>query len=63
MDIEPRGGRSEGVGAFFKSSDAGGVVVRGGDVGANPQDGAGPWQFPKQVRATDRREASEETGG
>ena len=35
-DFEPGGGRSEGVGTFFKGSDAGGVVVRGGDVGTNP---------------------------
>ena len=41
-DIDPVGGRSKGVGTFFKGGDAGGVVVWGGDVGTNPQDGAGP---------------------
>ena len=29
----------------------------------NPQDGAGPWKFPTQVRATDHQEAENEMGG
>ena len=41
-DFDPGGGGSEGVGKFFQGGDTGGVVVRGGDVGTNPQDGAGP---------------------
>ena len=41
-DFDPGGGRSEGVRTFFQGSDTGGVVVRGGDMGTNPQDGAGP---------------------
>ena len=36
------GGGSKGVGTFFKGGDTGGVVVQGGEVGTNPQDGAGP---------------------
>ena len=39
-DIDPGGGGSEGVGTFFKGSGIGSVVVRGGDVGTNPHDGA-----------------------
>ena len=42
-DIEPGEGGSKGVGTLFKSGDAGGVIVWGGDGGANPRDGAGPW--------------------
>ena len=61
-DIEPVGGVSEGVGTFFLSGDAGGVVVWGEDVDANPQDGAGPWNFPTQGCATAHWEASGETG-
>ena len=41
--LSQEGGRSEGVGTFFLSGDAGGVIVWGGDVGANPRDRAGPW--------------------
>ena len=41
-DIDPGGGGYEGVGVFL-SGDAGGVVVRCGDVGANPKDGVVPW--------------------
>ena len=40
--IEPGGGRSERVRTFFQGGDAGGVVVRGGDVVTDPQDKAGP---------------------
>ena len=40
-DFQPGGGRSEGVGVFFQGGDTCGVVVWGGDVGTNPQDGAG----------------------
>ena len=36
------GGGSEGVGTFFQGGDTVSVVVWGGDVGNNPQDGAGP---------------------
>ena len=62
-DFEPGGGKSIGVGTFFKGGDPGGVVVQGGDVGNDPQDGAGPEYFSKQGRATAHREASKETGG
>ena len=48
---------------IFLSGDAGGVAVWGVDVGANPQDGAVPWNFPTQGRATAHWEAAEETGG
>ena len=41
-DTEPGGGGSERVGKFLQSDDAGGVAVRGGDMGAHPEDGAGP---------------------
>ena len=41
-DFETGGGGSNGVWAFFQGGDTGGVVVQGGDVGTNPQDGAGP---------------------
>ena len=47
---------------LFLSGDVGGVVVRGGDVGANPQDGAGHWYFPTQGRVAARREAAKEMG-
>ena len=38
------GGGSEGVGSLLKGKGGspGGVAVRGGDVGPDPQDGAGP---------------------
>ena len=42
VDIDPGGGGSEDVGKFFKGGDTGGVVVWVGDVGTDPQDGAGP---------------------
>ena len=41
-DFDPGGGRFEGVGTFFQVGGTGGVVVRGGDVGTDPQDGAPP---------------------
>ena len=41
-DFDPVGGGSEGIGTFFQGGDSGGVVVRVGDVGTNPQDGAVP---------------------
>ena len=41
-DIEP-GGADPKVSGIFLSGDAGGVIVQGGDVVANPQDGSGPW--------------------
>ena len=47
----------------FQGGDPGGVVVQGGDVGNDPQDGAGPEYFSTQGRATAHREASKETGG
>ena len=40
--IDPVGGGSKGVRTFFQGGDTSGVVVWGGDVGTNPQDGAGP---------------------
>ena len=42
VDIYPGRGRSEGVRTFLQSGVAGGVTVRGGDVGAYPLDEAGP---------------------
>ena len=48
---------------IFQVGNTGGVVVQGGDVGTNPQDGAGPKYFPTQGCATSHREASDETGG
>ena len=42
VDFEPGGGRSKGLGEFFQGVEPGGVVVWGGDVGTDPQDGAGP---------------------
>ena len=41
--ILSREGADPKVSGLFFSGGAGGVVVWGGDVGANPQDGAGPW--------------------
>ena len=41
-DFDLGGGESEGVGAFLQGSNPGGVVVRGGDVVTDPQDGAVP---------------------
>ena len=41
VDFDLGGGVSEGVRAFFQVGDPGGVVVWGGDVGTDPQDGAG----------------------
>ena len=41
-DIRLGGGGSTGVRTYFLSSDAGGVVVLGGDVGDKLQDRAGP---------------------
>ena len=48
---------------IFQGSDTGGVVVWGGDVGTNAQDGAGPENFSTQGRATAHQEAAKETGG
>ena len=42
VDTDPGGGRSVSVRTFLKSSGAGGVSVQVGDVGAHPEDGAGP---------------------
>ena len=41
-DFYPGVGGSKGVGEFFQGGDPGGFVVRGGDVGTGPQDGAVP---------------------
>ena len=43
-DTEPGGVRSESVGKCLQSGGAGGIAVDiwGGDVGAHPEDGAGP---------------------
>ena len=61
-DFDPVGGRSESVEAFFQGGDPGGVVVWGGDIGTDPQDGAGPEYFSTQVLATAHREVAKETG-
>ena len=39
------------------------VVVRGGDVGPHPEDGAGPGQLSAQGCAEDHWEATSETDG
>ena len=41
-DTEPGGGGYKRVGTFLQSGGAGGVAVRGVDVGDHPKDGAGP---------------------
>ena len=41
-DIDPVRGVYEGFRKFLQGVYAGGVVFQGGDVGNNPQDGAGP---------------------
>ena len=41
-DIELGGGGSEGVREFFQGGDPYVVVVRGRDVGTDPEDGAAP---------------------
>ena len=61
-DFDLGGGESEGVGAFLQGGDTGGVVVRGGNVGTDPQYGAVPEYFPTQGHTTSHREAAEETG-
>ena len=63
MYFEPEGGGSEDVRTFFQGGDTGGVVVWGRDVGANPQDGAGPEKFPTQGRAAAHQEAAKGKGG
>ena len=63
MDFEPGGGGSEGVGENFQGGDPGSVVLQGGDVGTDPQDGSVPEKFSSQSRATAYWESSEETGG
>ena len=60
-DFEPGGGRSEGVGTFFQGGETGGVVIQGGEVGTNLQDGAVPEWFSTQGCAKAHREAAEET--
>ena len=62
-DFEPGGGKSIGVGKFFQGGDPGGVVVQGGDVGNDPQDGAGPDYFSTQGHASANWETAKETGG
>ena len=47
---------------IFQGGDTGSVVIWGGYVVTNLQDGAGPEYFPTQSRATAHREADEETG-
>ena len=56
-DFDLGGGRSKGVGFLLKRGSLGGVTVRGGDVGPEPQDGAGPEYVSPQGRATARQEA------
>ena len=60
-DSEPGGGRSEWVRNFLQGGGTVGVAVWGGDVGPHSEDGAGPGQFPIQVRKEDHREASAAT--
>ena len=62
-DFESGGGGPESVGTFFQGGDTGGVVVRGGYVVTNPQDGSGPEYFPTQGHATAHQEAAKETRG
>ena len=62
-DLDPGGGGSKGVGICFQGGDRGCVVVWGGDVGTNLQDGAVPEYFPTQGRATAHHEAYADTGG
>ena len=40
--FEPGGGRSKGVGSLLQGGIPGSVTVWGGDVGPDPQYGAGP---------------------
>ena len=40
--FEPGGGKLEVIGALIQDGSSGGVSVWGGDVGPDPQDGAGP---------------------
>ena len=56
-DFDPGGGGSEGVGTFFQDGDTCSVVVLGGDVGTDPQEGAGPEYFQHRVarRLTGRK--------
>ena len=57
-DSEMGGGRSEGVGKFLQHGGTSIVFVWGGDVGPHPKDGAGPGQFPIQVREEDQQETA-----
>ena len=41
-NFDPGGGRYKGVRVFYLGSETGGVVVWGGDVCTDPQDGSGP---------------------
>ena len=43
------------VSGHFQGGEPCGVVVRGGDVGNDPQDGAGPEYFLTKGSATDHR--------
>ena len=61
-DFETGGGGSKGVRAFVQGSDPGGVVVWSGDMGTDPQDGAGHDYFSTKGRATAQPEAAEDTG-
>ena len=51
------------ISVFLKGGSPGGVDSRVIDLGINPPYGAGPGEFPAQVRATDYREADEEAQG
>ena len=62
-DFDPGGVISKGVGFLLKGGSLGGVTVRGGDVGPEPQDGAGPEYVSPQGRATAHQEANDEAGG
>ena len=59
----PGGGGREGAGKLFQCGGAGGVALRGGDVGTYPKYGVGPGELPAQVRALDHQETTAEKRG
>ena len=61
-DFELGGGGTEDVREFFQGGDPGGIVVLGGNVGTNPQDGSGLEYFSIQVSTRAYREAAKEMG-
>ena len=62
-DFEPGGGRSECFGSLLQGGMPAGVAVWGGDVGPDPQGGAGPEYLSEQGSATAHKDAEEEVGG